>query len=225
MARKHGGVGRGARRKADGGARSRGKGPGDRSDGTGRRGGASGGAKPAAAGLNGASRAPAGDGGAPSLEDDLRVIGLADDHPCVDCAACCRYVALEIDTPTTMTEYDYLVWYLVHPGVSVFVDWEGDWFVKFETRCEHLQPNGMCGIYETRPVICREFDWRDCEKHVTDEPPDRWTFQTADEFLAWFARQRPKTYQKFVEFQRGHRRKRGDRALRRVRFGTMPPAP
>ena len=155
----------------------------------------------------------------------LAVIGLASDHPCAGCAQCCHYIAIEIDAPTTMTEYDYLVWYLVHPGVSVFVDWEGSWFVKFETRCENLLPSGMCGIYETRPAICREFDWKECERHVTDEPPDKWLFRSAGELLAWFEKQRPKTYRKFVAFQRAQRRRKTPKELRRVEVCELPPPP
>jgi Fe-S-cluster containining protein len=155
----------------------------------------------------------------------LPVIGLASDHPCVDCAQCCKYVAIEIDAPTTNTEYDYMAWYLVHPGISVFVDWNGGWFVKFETRCHHLQPNGMCGIYETRPVICREFDWKECERHLVDEPADKWLFRTADEFAAWLERQRPKAYQRFVAFQREHRKKKTPKELRRVKLTELPLPP
>ena len=152
----------------------------------------------------------------------LPVIGLASDHPCAGCAQCCTYVAIEIDAPTTMTEYDYLVWYLVHPGVSVFVDWNGSWFVKFETRCQHLQPNGMCGIYETRPAICREFDWKECERHITDEPADKWLFRSSDELMSWFEKQRPKTYRKFVAFQRAQRRKKTSKELRRIQVSEVP---
>ena len=150
-----------------------------------------------AAGTNGAAGANGAKGTNGSDLELLPLVELASDHPCVNCAQCCKYIAIEIDEPTTMREYDYMVWYLVHPGVSVFVDWDNDWFVKFDTRCQHLQPNGMCGIYETRPGICRDFDWKDCEQHVKDEPPDKWLFHSAEEFVAWLQKQRPKTYQKF----------------------------
>lgn len=155
----------------------------------------------------------------------LPVLGLATDHPCVDCAQCCKYVAIEIDAPTTMTEYDYIVWYLVHPGISVFVDWDGGWFVKFETRCQNLLPNGLCAIYETRPAICREFDWKECERHLTDEPADKWLFRSSDEFLGWLERQRPKTHRRFLAFQRGHRRKKTPKELRRLRTSAAPLPP
>jgi Fe-S-cluster containining protein len=163
--------------------------------------------------------------GAPAPKDDLALIGLAPDHPCFNCAGCCKYIAIEIDEPTTMQEYDYLIWYLVHPGVTVFVDWENGWFVKFDTRCQHLQPNGMCGIYETRPAICRDFDWKDCEQHLVDEPADKWLFRNSEEFVTWFQKQRPKTYQKFLAFQKQQNRKKTPKELRRLKIAELPPPP
>jgi uncharacterized protein len=130
----------------------------------------------------------------------LPVVQKASDHPCFECALCCTYVAVEIDRPSTMKEYDHIVWYLYHPGITVFVDWNGDWFVKFESRCENLTPQGLCGIYERRPAICKDFDWRDCERHVKDDPPDKWLFGSAPEFLAWLAKRRPKAHARYQEF-------------------------
>ena len=37
-------------------------------------------------------------------------------------------------------------------------------------RCNQLQDNGLCKIYETRPLVCRKFDCktrRDCMCHGT----------------------------------------------------------
>ena len=110
----------------------------------------------------------------PAAERLLPVIQKATDHPCFECALCCTYVAVEIDTPTTGTEYDQIVWYLYHRDVEVFVDWDDAWHVLFRTRCENLSAAGTCGIYERRPGICKDFDWRGCEKRFTpaDGPPD-----------------------------------------------------
>lgn len=152
-------------------------------------------------------------------------LSLAADHPCFGCAQCCKYIAIEIDAPTTMQEYDYLVWYLVHPGVSVFVDFDNAWFVKFDSRCQHLQPSGMCGIYETRPAICREFSHTDCERHLKDEPADKWLFTSSEEFLGWLEKQRPKSFQRFRAFQTQHRRKKTPKELRRVRIADLPAPP
>ena len=30
-------------------------------------------------------------------------------------------------------------------------------------KCDHLQPDNMCGIYETRPQICRDYSTDSCE--------------------------------------------------------------
>jgi uncharacterized protein len=152
----------------------------------------------------------------------LPVLQKASDHPCFECALCCTYVAVEIDRPTTMKEYDHIVWYLYHAGVSVFVDWNGDWFVKLESRCENLTPQGLCGIYERRPGICKDFDWRNCERHVTDEPPDKWLFRSAPEFLAWLERQRPKAHARYQEFLACKHEKGAEPELARIESARKP---
>jgi len=134
--------------------------------------------------------------------DGLAGVGKQSDHPCFDCVRCCTYVAIEIDVPTAMKEYDYIVWYLYHQNVSVFVDWEGDWFIKFETRCQHLTPGGLCDVYASRPVICKDFDWRECENRIGNEPADKWLFETSDEFLRWFEKRKPKTFRRFQKYMR-----------------------
>jgi uncharacterized protein len=81
---------------------------------------------------------------------------------CLSCSLCCGYVAVEIDGAETLRGATEILWYLYHPGVSVYVE-EGDWMVQFETRCQHLLPDKRCSIYETRPPICREYDETGCE--------------------------------------------------------------
>jgi Fe-S-cluster containining protein len=155
----------------------------------------------------------------------LPVLEKESGHPCFDCARCCHYVAIEIDTPTTPREYDYIEWYLYHQAVSVFVDWDNKWFVSFESRCEKLTPQGLCGIYERRPDICRDFDWRECEMHLTDDPPDKLLFRTAEEFLSWLRAKRPKAYERFQQWKRARSRGPADKALRRVRVTELLPEP
>ena len=31
------------------------------------------------------------------------------------------------------------------------------------TPCKHLQPDNLCGIYDTRPQICRDYTTDNCE--------------------------------------------------------------
>ena len=82
---------------------------------------------------------------------------------CDHCTAkCCRYFALPMETPTERKDYDYVRWFLLHQRASAFTE-DGVWYLLVHTPCKHLQPNNMCGIYETRPEICREYTTEACE--------------------------------------------------------------
>ncbi len=82
---------------------------------------------------------------------------------CEQCtAACCRYIALPIDKPTAARDFDDIRWYLMHEGVSVFVE-DGDWYVQFQTRCRNLGADNRCMIYTARPQICREYEPGACD--------------------------------------------------------------
>lgn len=82
---------------------------------------------------------------------------------CEHClAACCRYIALPLDKPTSAKDYDDIRWYLMHQGISVFVE-EGDWYIQFQTRCKNLGADNRCGIYESRPEICRDYEPGECD--------------------------------------------------------------
>lgn len=87
---------------------------------------------------------------------------------CEHCtAACCRYLALPIDTPETHADFDDLRWYLLHEGVSVFVE-DGEWFICMQTACRHLLADNRCSIYQTRPNICRNYTAENCDYHSGD---------------------------------------------------------
>jgi uncharacterized protein len=98
---------------------------------------------------------------------------------CDHCIAkCCRYFALPIDRPTEQKDYDYLRWFLLHERASAFV--EGDtWYLIVHTPCKHLQSDNRCGIYETRPEICREYTTEACE-YDDDWVYDQY-FETAEQ--------------------------------------------
>jgi hypothetical protein len=144
------------------------------------------------------------------------------DHPCFQCVQCCSYVAIEIDAPTSMKEYDYIVWYLVHRDVSVFVDWEGSWFIMFETRCEHLDSRGLCDRYSSRPAICKDFDWRECENRLREEPADKWLFETSDQFLRWLEKRRPKAFQRFQRYMLEKHGSAKEEELGRLKITRLP---
>jgi Fe-S-cluster containining protein len=131
----------------------------------------------------------------------LPLFELPGTHPCNSCGECCRYVAVEIDRPTTPRDYDQIHWYVTHRGVAVYVDWEGDWYLEFETVCDHLTPAATCGVYRDRPELCAEFSWETCEKS-TGEPGHRVRFTQPSEFFEWLETKRPRSFEKYVDYRR-----------------------
>jgi Fe-S-cluster containining protein len=82
---------------------------------------------------------------------------------CEHCTAeCCRYLALPLEKPDTRRDFDDMRWYLMHEGIIIFVE-DGDWYVQFRTTCKNLQADFRCGVYETRPSICREYKADGCD--------------------------------------------------------------
>ena len=81
----------------------------------------------------------------------------------VSCAGgCCKYYSLPLETPRSDRDFDDMRWYLMHGDTHVY-KYEGDWYLLVQRECRHLLPNNLCGIYDTRPAICREYDPTDCE--------------------------------------------------------------
>jgi uncharacterized protein len=98
---------------------------------------------------------------------------------CDSCSAlCCRYFALPIDNPETRKDFDNIRWYLVHENVVVFVE-KKQWYIGIMNRCKHLQADNRCGIYETRPMICRSYSTDNCDYHGGDYGYER-LFTSAD---------------------------------------------
>jgi Fe-S-cluster containining protein len=82
---------------------------------------------------------------------------------CDHCTAkCCKYFALPIDKPTEPKDFDYARWFLLHEHATLFVD-DDTWYLLMHTRCRHLREDNLCGIYETRPEVCREYTTDACE--------------------------------------------------------------
>ena len=61
-----------------------------------------------------------------------------------------------------MRDFDHLLWQTAHQHVQIYKDEDG-WFLLVNVSCKHLLPNGGCGIYETRPIVCREHSNDYCE--------------------------------------------------------------
>ena len=102
---------------------------------------------------------------------------------CDYCAAkCCKYFALPIDEPTTLKDFDFMRWFLLHDKATVFVE-DGSWYLLVHTQCKHLQPDNRCGIYFTRPEICREYSTDNCE-YDEDSTYEKY-FETAEQIAEY----------------------------------------
>lgn len=88
------------------------------------------------------------------------------EHLCSYCTAkCCRYFALPIDTPTSWDDFDNMRWYIMHGRTSIFID-GGTWYLLVYGDCKNLLPDNRCGVYDTRPAICRSYSTDNCEYEV-----------------------------------------------------------
>ena len=85
-------------------------------------------------------------------------------------AKCCRYFALPIEKPTRFKDFEFIRWYLLHERATIFTEDE-DWYLLVHTKCKHLGDDQRCGIYETRPQICRDYSTDACEYE------DDWTYE------------------------------------------------
>jgi Fe-S-cluster containining protein len=100
---------------------------------------------------------------------------------CSHCTAkCCRYFALPIEDPTTREDWEFIRWYLLHGGATVFKE-DGSWYLLVHSECKHLESDNRCGIYHTRPQICREYTTDNCEYE------ENWTYQQYFETPEQFA--------------------------------------
>ena len=105
---------------------------------------------------------------------------------CSHCTAiCCRYFSIAVDTPKTWEDFDLIRWYMTHGRVSLFVD-DGQWYLVIHADCRYLRDDHLCGIYETRPAICRSYHTDDCEfdnDHVFEKffecPEQIWEYAEA----------------------------------------------
>jgi Fe-S-cluster containining protein len=113
------------------------------------------------------------------------------DEICRKCnALCCRYYSFPIDMPETYEDFDQIRWYLTHEATSVYIDWDGQWFIRIDNRCRWLTdtPEGpRCSRYDERPTICRQFSPATCEyaqgHHECEE-----VFSTADDLDSYARR-------------------------------------
>jgi Fe-S-cluster containining protein len=76
------------------------------------------------------------------------------------------------------------LWQVSHDHVNVYKDEDG-WTLLIDGKCQHLQVNGDCGIYQTRPTICREHSNDYCEYDAPSEDGFDLYFRNYEELLAY----------------------------------------
>ena len=81
-------------------------------------------------------------------------------------AGCCRYFSFPIDRPETYEDFEQIRWYLLHRGISVYIDADGQWNIIIRNLCRMLRKTAggwRCKEYASRPPICRGFSPRTCD--------------------------------------------------------------
>ena len=97
---------------------------------------------------------------------------------------CCTYITQHIPTPRAKQDFDHLLWQIAHQNVQVYKDEDG-WFLLINNKCTHLQPGGRCGIYHTRPQICRTYSNDYCEYDAAAEDGFELFFDGYDSLLQY----------------------------------------
>ena len=92
------------------------------------------------------------------------IIQLRMDNKCEFCSPskCCQYITQKLPTPRSKIDFRHLLWQVSHEKIKIFKDSDG-WNLLFETPCTHLQTDGRCGIYESRPPVCSNYSVENCD--------------------------------------------------------------
>jgi Fe-S-cluster containining protein len=127
---------------------------------------------------------------APSAGEGLRILPQRIlQHPqCAQClpAKCCRYFSLQIDSPRNKRDYDDLLWMIAHQQVSIYIE-KRKWYLMVHTQCRFLDTDtNMCGIYDKRPMMCREHSVKECEWHGPYDFEEH--FKSYEELQRWMKR-------------------------------------
>ena len=101
---------------------------------------------------------------------------------CEGCDAnCCRYVAIEIDCPDELKDFENIKWYVAHENIIVYVEEDGTWNVQFNTKCKWLNGDSLCKNYNRRPKICQEYNHDECTFHNPEEYKELYTFKCIED--------------------------------------------
>jgi Fe-S-cluster containining protein len=83
---------------------------------------------------------------------------------CGECPAlCCHDLSVTILKPTTKKEVEDLMWHLNYDSVGVYIR-NRRWHLIVQGRCQFLDKNNLCTIYEDRFDTCRQHMPPYCER-------------------------------------------------------------
>jgi Fe-S-cluster containining protein len=123
---------------------------------------------------------------------------------------CCKYIVVKIPAPRTRIDHEEIRWWVAHEGISVHIS-QRKWYLQVFSRCSYLTPNNLCGAYEKRPDVCRDYEPNNCE--FTAELNIQREFTTMEEYDQYLEEKRLKrsnaerTYRK-SQARNGHHLKR-----------------
>ncbi|MEZ5543268.1 MAG: YkgJ family cysteine cluster protein [Pseudomonadota bacterium] len=125
-------------------------------------------------------------------------VKITTENKCGFCtnSKCCTYITEELATPRSMHDFDHMLWQLSHRDIQAYKDEDG-WYLLVNNSCTHLLPDGRCGIYDDRPLICREYTNDYCE---FDEPAERGFDLFFEDYAALlkYVKKRFKTWHKYA---------------------------
>ena len=120
------------------------------------------------------------------MTDTKSEVEITPENKCSFCTGsiCCTYVTQHIDTPRSKVDFQHLLWQVSHDHVKAYKDEDG-WTLLIEAKCQHLQIDGACGIYATRPQICRDHSNEYCEFDAPSEDGFDLYFRNYEELHAY----------------------------------------
>lgn len=128
-----------------------------------------------------------------------KTIAITPENKCSFCKGtkCCQYITQKIPGPRSMHDFDHLAWQLAHQDVQAYKDDSG-WYLLVMKACRFLQADGRCGIYETRPQLCRDYSNDYCEYDSPAEEGFDLYFRSYEELIE-YCRKRFKNWDKRFE--------------------------
>ena len=106
--------------------------------------------------------------------------------PCGNCAMCCKYISIILKKPKNSHDIDNIYWYLLHEGITVCILEKNIWVIKIDTKCKNLAGSGLCKNYSSRPDVCRDYSFEQCERYGDEHILH--IFKNVGEFFSYIKR-------------------------------------